>query len=665
MNSPYPENMIFDEKKTDDQSKLDRQDTHSNGEIQLIAIGGSIGTSTFVSVGIGLARGGPGSLLIAFLFYSTILSCVYNCMAEMAVFMPVSSAFVRMAGRWVDEAFGFMAGWNFFLYQAIMIPYEITAIALVLSYWRDDIPVAAMVSACVVPYLLINILAVQVYGEAEFWLASGKVMLLMILFSFTFVTMLGGNPDRDRFGFRYWNNPGSFAEYMSTGDLGRFEAFLEPLWNTALIIVGPEYVAMVAGEAKFPRPYMKSAFKAAYWRFLAFFVGSALCASIVIPYNDPALRNVVFGSSEKAGTAAASPFVIAMSNMRVGVLPHITNALMITSIFSAGNAFTYCGSRTLYGLALEGQAPAILLKCTKSGVPIYTLGVTMLFPLLAYLNVSSGSSSVLTWLINVITSAEIIDYIVISITRIADGSVLSIIVCAYGYAVFLPVKWDVGTFFTSYAMVFLAPILYFGWKLVKRTSVIKAADADLVWEKPMIDAYEAAFEEEPVGFWTEMAQMMGFKRQKAKHHAWVKIDRAFDQDCTTAVIAGVARGATSPGVGYWAVGKLPAREPAPQLPARHSSARSCGLALTGAIFAKSRAAIREAEDALRYSAGNFYINCKTTAALIGQQSFGGGRSSGTNDKAGSSDPLRRFASPRMIKEEFFPQKAFLYPSNES
>ncbi|KAI8656788.1 Multifunctional fusion protein [Fusarium sp. Ph1] len=96
-----------------------------------------------------------------------------------------------------------------------------------------------------------------------------------------------------------------------------------------------------------------------------------------------------------------------------------------------------------------------------------------------------------------------------------------------------------------------------------------------------------------------------------------------------------------------------------------------GLALTGAIFAKSRAAIREAEDALRYSAGNFYIskfpqiNCKTTAALIGQQSFGGGRSSGTNDKAGSSDPLRRFASPRMIKEEFFPQKAFMYPSNES
>ncbi|KAI1421244.1 Aldehyde/histidinol dehydrogenase [Xylaria sp. FL1777] len=88
-----------------------------------------------------------------------------------------------------------------------------------------------------------------------------------------------------------------------------------------------------------------------------------------------------------------------------------------------------------------------------------------------------------------------------------------------------------------------------------------------------------------------------------------------------------------------------------------------GLALTGAVFATDRNAIREAEDALRYSAGNFYINCKTTAALIGQQSFGGARSSGTNDKAGSSDILRRFTSPRTIKEEFAPLERWSYPSN--
>ncbi|RYP88189.1 hypothetical protein DL769_000287 [Monosporascus sp. CRB-8-3] len=89
-----------------------------------------------------------------------------------------------------------------------------------------------------------------------------------------------------------------------------------------------------------------------------------------------------------------------------------------------------------------------------------------------------------------------------------------------------------------------------------------------------------------------------------------------------------------------------------------------GLALTGAVFGTDREALRQAEDTLRYSAGNFYINCKTTAALIGQQTFGGARSSGTNDKAGSSDILRRFTSPRTLKEEFFPLDRFTYPSNE-
>lgn len=82
----------------------------------MITIGGSIGTALFVSIGSGLVQGGPGSLLIAFTLYCFFLAAVNNCMAEMAVFMPVSGSFVRMGSKWIDEAFGFMLGWNFFLY---------------------------------------------------------------------------------------------------------------------------------------------------------------------------------------------------------------------------------------------------------------------------------------------------------------------------------------------------------------------------------------------------------------------------------------------------------------------------------------------------------------------------------------------------------------------
>jgi yeast amino acid transporter len=124
-----------------------------NRQIQLIAIGGSIGTATFVSISNGLVAGGPGSLFIAYALYASVMGLVNNCMAEMAVFQPVTGAFIRMAGRWVDESLGFMAGWNFFLYEALLIPFEISALNLVLSYWRDDIPVAAVVAVCIILYL--------------------------------------------------------------------------------------------------------------------------------------------------------------------------------------------------------------------------------------------------------------------------------------------------------------------------------------------------------------------------------------------------------------------------------------------------------------------------------------------------------------------------------
>ncbi len=128
----------------------------NNRQIQLIAIGGSIGTALFVSIGNGLALGGPGSLLLAYTIYPLVLACVNNSIAEMTVLMPVSGGFIRLAGHWVDDAFGFMAGWNFFLYEALLIPFEITALNLVLSYWEPKMkepgPTAGICAGVIIAY---------------------------------------------------------------------------------------------------------------------------------------------------------------------------------------------------------------------------------------------------------------------------------------------------------------------------------------------------------------------------------------------------------------------------------------------------------------------------------------------------------------------------------
>ncbi|CRG83453.1 General amino acid permease AGP2 [Talaromyces islandicus] len=514
-----------------------------NRHVQLIAIGGSIGTALFVSIGEGLNQGGPGSLLLAYLICSLMLSLVNNCVAEMSTYMPVSGGFIRLAGKWVDEAFGFMAGWNFFFYEAFLIPFEITAVNMVISFWRDDVPVGAVCGACIALYACLNILAVRAYGEAEFWLSSGKVFLICILFSFTFITMVGGNPKGDAYGFRYWQEPGPFAEYRSLGNVGRFEGFLAALWAASFACVGPEYISMVAAEAKYPRTNIKSAFKIVYWRFGVFFIGSALCCGIVIAYNDQTLVKILSGNAGGSGTAAASPYVIAMKNLKIQVLPHIVNALLVSSIFSAGNTYTYCATRTLYGMALDGRAPTFLTKCTGKGVPIYCFAIVMMFPFLSFLQLSNSSSTVLTWLINLSTAAGIIDFIVICVTYVCfhracqvqglDRSTLPYkgrfqpfcgyiglawmvtVVTCYGYTSFNP--WDLTGFLTHYAMVIVAPVLFVSWKLLKGTRWLKPQEVDLVWEAPSINAYEqnSTTTDPPVGFWEEVIALLGFRRRQS------------------------------------------------------------------------------------------------------------------------------------------------------
>ena len=192
---------------------------------------------------------------------------------------------------------------------------------------------------------LLNTAAVGVYGEAEFWLSGGKVILILILFSFTFITMVCGNPKGDAYGFRYWDKPGAFQERAYSGSLGHFTGLLSSLWTAIFTVVGPEYISIVAAEAKHPRIYLKKAFTTVYIRFAIFFIGGALCVGIVLPSNDPGLTEAITSGTS---SAAASPYVLAMQNLGIGVLPHIASALMFTSVFSAGNTYTYAANGVVY-----------------------------------------------------------------------------------------------------------------------------------------------------------------------------------------------------------------------------------------------------------------------------------------------------------------------------
>ncbi|KAI7331033.1 amino acid permease [Hortaea werneckii] len=490
--------------------------------IQLIGIGGTIGTALYVQIGRGLLNGGPGSLFLAFTIWCSFILAVTMCMAEMVSYLPISSPFIRFAGRYVDEAFGFAAGWNFFVFEAILVPFEITACNVIIHYWSDIVPAGGIIALVIVLYALINLLAVKWYGETEFWAALGKVLLIVGLIIFTFITMLGGNPLGDRFGFRYWKNPGSFKPLYYEGSLGRWLGFLQCLIQASFTIAGPDYVSMAAGEAENPRVVMPKAYNAVFYRLTTFFILGALCVGINVPYDDPELT-AAFANDEPG--AAASPYVVAMNRLRIRVLPSIVNALVLASAFSAGNSYVYCASRSLFGLALEGKAPKVLTRTNRQGVPYYCVLVVLLICLLAFLQVSNGSATVLAWFVNLVTASQLINFAVMCGTFLcwmkackAQGldrdalpyksrfqpfaawyGLIGCTVMAFvgGYPVFLPGSWDTPSFIFSYFMIALCPILFVGWKVIKRTRLRKPHEVDLKGEIEEIDEYTRNFVPQP------------------------------------------------------------------------------------------------------------------------------------------------------------------------
>ena len=299
--------------------------------------------------------------------------------------------------------------------------------------------------------------------------------MIIGLIIYTFIAMLGGNPKHDRYGFRYWDNPGSFKPLDGySGSTGRFMGFLACLIQASFTIAGPDYVSMAAGEAENPREVMPRAYNAVFYRLTSFFVLGSLCVGINVPYNDAELTAAYANS---APGAAASPYVVSMNRLGIKVLPDIVNAMVLTSAFSAGNSYVYCASRSLYGLALEGKAPGIFRRTTRNGVPIYAVLLVLLLSLLSFLQVSNNAAVVLNWFVNLVTASQLINFCVMCFTFIkfkkaCEAQGLSrdslpykgfwqpflayyglcgcfVMTFMGGYSVFLPGNWDIPTFFFS------------------------------------------------------------------------------------------------------------------------------------------------------------------------------------------------------------------------
>ncbi|KAG7193128.1 glyceraldehyde-3-phosphate dehydrogenase 1 [Scheffersomyces spartinae] len=356
-----------------------------NRHLQMIAIGGSIGTGLFVGSGTSLRTGGPAGVLIAYILIGSMIYCTVQALGELAITFPVSGAFVTYNTRFIDESFGFAMAWNYALQWLVVMPLELVAASIVINYWNKTINHAAFVVIFWVFIAAINFFGVRGYGEAEFFFSIIKVIAVVGFIFLGIILCAGGGPKGGYIGGKHWQNPGAFA----AGFKGVCTVFV----SAAFAFSGTELCGLAAAEASNPRKSLPKAIKQVFWRITLFYVISLTLVGLLVPYNDPQL----IGST--SWDAAASPFVIAIKNGGISGLPSVMNVVILISVLSVGNSSVFGSSRTLAALAAAGQAPKIFGYIDKRGRPLAGIVLQLIFGLLCFTVASPHYGDVFTWLL--------------------------------------------------------------------------------------------------------------------------------------------------------------------------------------------------------------------------------------------------------------------------
>ncbi|XXH05133.1 hypothetical protein Hte_011557 [Hypoxylon texense] len=487
--------------------------------ITMIAIGGAIGTGLIIGTGKALAQAGPGSIFISYTIVGFVVYLVMAALGEMAAWLPMSAGFTGYASRFCDPSLGFALGWTYWMKYIIVTPNQLTAAALVISFWlpRDRVNPGVWIAIFLVAILSINYFGIRFFGEFEFWLSSFKVVVIVGVILLALIIAAGG-ADGDARGFRYWNDPGAFRPYIATGSWGQFLGFWSTMVNATFAYLGTELVGVTVGEAQNPRKTIPRAIRLTFYRIVFFYVISILLIGMCVPYDS---TDLAFANSV-SGNANASPFVVAIKLAHIPALDHILNACILLFVFSAANSDLYIASRTLYGLSSDGAAPSIFRKTNKNGVPLYSLLASAAFALLAFLNVSDDSKAVFNYFVNLTTIFGLMTWISILVTHIyfikarrAQGlhndqmpfvaplgiygsygalAMCCLIALTKNYDVFVG-DWSVKypTFITGYLGIPVYLVLILGHKLWTKSKGVRAHECDFYTGKDIIDREEEEF----------------------------------------------------------------------------------------------------------------------------------------------------------------------------
>lgn len=459
----------------------------------MIALGGSIGTGLFLASGSSIATAGPGGAMLAYVLIAIMVYFLMSSLGEMASFRPTTGSFCEYSTIYVSPEFGFAMGWNYWFNWAITIAAEITAASLVMQFWFPEVNTLIWSIGFFVLIIALNLFAVHIYGETEYWLSFVKVSAVIIFIVIGVLTIFGLLGGAQAVGFQNWHLSGGPFHDGFTG-------FMAVFLIAGFSFQGTELVGIAAGEAKEPQRAVPLAIKQTFWRLFIFYVLAIGIISFLIPFDSPTLIN-------SSSNTATSPFTQILKNTGFNYAAAVMNVIVLVAILSAANASMYSATRIMWNLAKSKHAPKSLQYVNKRGLPITALFITALIGSLFFLTSLLGNGTVLIWLVNISSLSGFIAWFGIALSHYrfrkafyAQNKNLSelpyrakwfpvapiiamililLIIFGQEFESIMFGKMEIEQFVATYIGMFAFIALIIGYKLKMKTKVVPLKDCDL------------------------------------------------------------------------------------------------------------------------------------------------------------------------------------------
>ncbi|MBF5007359.1 amino acid permease [Diaphorobacter caeni] len=471
--------------------------------MSMIAIGGSIGTGLFVASGATISQAGPGGALLAYMVIGLMVYFLMTSLGEMAAHLPVSGSFATYGAKYVDEGFGFALGWNYWYNWAVTIAVDLVAAQLVMAYWFPDVNGMLWSALFLALMFGLNALSARGFGESEFWFATIKVVTVLVFIGIgllmVFGILKGGSPEG------LWGNIANFTN----GDApfaGGFAALIGVAMVVGFSFQGTELIGIAAGESEDPAKNVPRAVRKVFWRILLFYVFAILIIGLLIPYTDPQLLK------NDLGDISVSPFTLVFEHAGLLGAAAVMNAVVLTSVLSAGNSGMYASTRMLYALAQQGMAPKLFARVNRRGVPVMALIATTVIAAMCFFTNIFSPSTVYIWLLNLSGMCGFVAWLGIAVSHYrfrkgceAQGYPLSnlpykapafpigpvfafvlcmIITLGQNYENFMADKIDWVGVVATYIGLPLFLIIWFGYKWVKGSRIVSYQEMDVQGLQP-------------------------------------------------------------------------------------------------------------------------------------------------------------------------------------